>query len=210
MKGWIGTLISVAIIAFAVLAKETSWFGNVPMIDQPVTMTVLAGTICLVLVLALQTPESAVSRQVALWFLSGAIVALAATNITQINNKRENMAQEEIKANAVKRKEAAKKHRKKKRKAAQDLLPDTPEINKRTETVYDPSKYDPLAPKPGQREHLTNQLTTPEIPLDENWEPSEKQKRLFREFLRSKGLRYDPVTAYKFPPSSDADNNLFK
>lgn len=208
MKGWIGSALSVGIIAFAVTIHQTNLLGELPMVENPVIMTVLAGTICLVIVLAMQTSEYAVSRQVALWTLSAAVITLAVVNLNQLAEKRKKIAAIQAIEKQQARKAEFKKRKIKKRKADAGLLPDTPELEKRgPEKVYDRSRFDPLAPKTDKKARLTNQLTTPDKPLDENWEPSEEQKELFKKFLKSKGLRYDPETAYKFPP--DKDENLF-
>lgn len=209
MKGWIGTALALAIIAVAITVNQTHLLGQLPLIENPVIMTVLAGTICLIIVLALQSPEYSVSRQVALWTLSAAVVTLALTNLDQLTEQRKLMKEKQVLAKQAAEKAAAVKLKKKrKHRAAQSLLPDTPELEKRVEKVYDRSKLDPLAARSGKETRLTNQLTTPDEPLDENWEPPEAQKKLFRKFLKSQGLRYDPDTAYKFPP--DSDDNLFK
>lgn len=209
MKGWIGTGLSVAIIAFTVTIHQTHWLGELPMVENPAIMTVLAGTICLVIVLAMQTSEYAVSRQVALWTLSAAVITLAMVNLNQLGEQRKKIAAKQAVEKAQARKAEFKKRKRKKRKVEAGLLPDTPELEKRgPEKVFERSLLDPLAPKTGKKARLTNQLTTPDKPLAENWEPSEEQKELFKKFLKSKGLRYDPETAFKFPP--DDDDNLFK
>ena len=200
MKGWIGTAIGGATLVAALVVDPATLFN--PEIIQP---KIAFGGVLLVMcgvafVLGRTTHELSLSRHFSFWAAGLAAIAIIAINMGIITgtSKPQETKVVNIPEPAV---ETPKITRRKKPVSTAIYMPDTPKLD-RIEKEVPAELQNPLSDE-GDRQTIKNQFSKKDARLPDDWQISEAEKDRFKAFLLSKGLKYDPDTAF-IPPDDNS------
>ena len=205
MKGWIGTGLGVAGILATLFINPIESFGHLGNEHQVRVgfIALIMAVAAVVYYLAIHTSELKHSRQSAIWSAAAMLVVALGVNIDLVTDP--NVVEKIIAApETAKPAEVAKV--KKHHRAVDVLEPDTPKLE-RVEKIITRASTDPLATgeddAPAWKPHKAPDAID-ETELADAPAPSQEEREQFQKFLESKGIEYDPKTAFG-PNSTDDD-----
>ena len=199
MRGWAAAILSLVVALVGLLGNPPDIL--VQFMGEQARPAFTAGLLffaSIALYIGIRIEEWTISRYVSIWSSGFAMIAVLAASLGVVSH-------ETGKTNLSASKQGLQKQVKSSRKiskASYGALPDTPKFNK----VERPVQADPenRLISDSKQKGIINKLSTKDARLEDDFQPSDAERKAFARFLKSQGLKYDPKTAFKREPRSDS------
>lgn len=196
MKNWAGAGIATVTLIIALWVNPAKIIGFETLAVKVTFAGILLALSGLAFFLGYRMSGVNISRQITIWSAGLAVIAIFATNMDIVTGTS-------VVVKPVAKVKKPYVSRVKKTKSSAIYVPDTLKIN-RVERLVAPEQnaVNPFG-ETNDRDLVPNLFTKQDTPLANDWQPSQAQKKQFKRFLQSRGLKYDPATAFKRPGAEE-------